>query len=94
MENINWNDALALAQILVIIGALGGQILWCFYILAAEMTIAMFIGVPFMAFWFINSVLGEEAAFIAALLVFAFIAWYFYMKKRLDKKVKDLYGNK
>lgn len=94
MENINWNDALFIAQLLVILGAFGGHLLWCFYILMAEMTFVMFICTPFMAFWFINNVLGEEATFIAALLVFAFIAWYFYMKKRLDKKVKDLYGNK
>lgn len=90
MDNINWNDALFILQILIVIGA-GGHLKFCAFILAIEAAFIMFIVFPLFIFWGINAIFGGEVAFIAATLVFAFIAYYFYSERQLKKKFKDLY---
>lgn len=91
MDNINWNDVLFTLQILIAIGA-GGHLKFCAILLIIEAAVVMFIICPLFIFWCINAIFGGEVAFIAALLVFAFIAYYFYSERQLKKKFKDLYG--
>lgn len=91
MDNINWNDALFISQILIWVGAILGHLKFCVILVFIEMACIMFIAFPLFIFWCINAIFGEEVAFIAALLVFAFIAYYFYSERQLKKKFKDLY---
>ena len=90
MENVNWNDVFFITQILLVIGV-GGHLKFCVFILALEVACFMCIILPLFIFWGINAIFGGEVAFIAALLVFAFIAYYFYSERQLKKKFKDLY---
>ncbi|UVY21778.1 MAG: hypothetical protein [Bacteriophage sp.] len=91
MDNINWNDALFISQILIWVGAILGHLKFCVILVFIEMAFIMFIAFPLFIFWSINAIFGGEVAFIAALLAFAFIAYYFYSERQLKKKFKDLY---
>lgn len=91
MENVNWNDVFFITQILIWVGAILGHLKFCVILVFIEMAFIMFIAFPLFIFWGINVILGEEVAFIAAILVFAFIAYYFYSERQLKKKFKDLY---
>lgn len=91
MNNINWNDALFISQILIWVGAILGHLKFCVILVFIEIACIMFIAFPLFIFLGINAIFGGEVAFIAALLVFAFIAYYFYSERQLKKKFKDLY---
>lgn len=91
MNNINWNDALFISQILIWVGAILGHLKFCVILVFIEIAFIMFIAFPLFIFWCINTIFGGEVAFIVALLVFAFIAYYFYSERQLKKKFKDLY---
>nr|CAI9750343.1 hypothetical protein JOCKYQNQ_JOCKYQNQ_CDS_0002 [Autographiviridae sp.] len=92
MADINWSEVLAIAQLLIAIGALGGKLPICWYILVAEMSIAMYVGVPGVAIWWAYVTFGETGAIVVFILAIAFVAYYFYSGRQIEKKFKDISG--
>lgn len=88
MANVNWNDAFFIAQIMIWAGAILGHLKFCMILVFIEVAFIMFIVFPLFIFWALNVILGEEVAFIAAILAFAFIVYYFYSEHQLKKNSK------
>lgn len=77
MNEVNWNDAFFITQILVFLGAIIGHLEFCTLIVFAEIAIMYYIVFPLFILVCINVIFGEEVCFIATLLIIAIAIYYF-----------------
>lgn len=85
MNEVNWNDAFFIAQILVFLGAIMGHLEFCMLIVFAEIAIMYYIVFPLFILFCINAFLGEEACFIAILFALGIGIYYFHLDRRWIK---------
>lgn len=85
MNNVNWDDALFLAQMLVFLGAACWHLKLCMLILFAEIAIVLYIIFPLFILWAINVIFGGEVCFIVILLAIGIGIYYFHLDKEMNK---------
>lgn len=85
MNEVNWNDAFFIAQILVFLGAIIGHLEFCMLIVFAEIAIMYYIVFPLFILVCINVLFGGEVCFIATLLTIAIAIYYLVFQRRWIK---------